>query len=151
MLINCIIEIRDTFAFPAENPEDDTELQAKNRETLNLCGDIAVIPNLFKTRTQGPRSWQLYSLLYDVDTVPEFEQAVELFSSENPGDTGVMGAWYFDDGTQVSDDGVPIYPIPESLLSYMPDVWNEDDPPTFSPATEVTDVNLYFGQAPRQF
>ena len=95
MIINAWLEIRDTFTWPAEDPEDDTELQAKNRQTLSLCGDIKVIPGLYKTRTQGPRSWQLYSLLYDVQTIPEFEQAVELFKSENPGDTSVLGAWHW--------------------------------------------------------
>lgn len=73
MIINAWVEIRDDFAFPAADPADDTELQAKNRETLARCGDIAVIPNLFRRRTQGPRSWQLYSLLYDVATRQEFE------------------------------------------------------------------------------
>ena len=151
MIINAWVEIRDDFTWPAVESENDTQLQAKNRATLAKCGDIAVIPGLYKTRTQGPRSWQLYSLLYDVQTIPEFEQALELFQSENPGETSVMGAWYFENGNQVVDDGVPLYPIPGSLGSYMPDVWNGDDPPTFSAATELSDVSLYFGQSPRIF
>ena len=138
MIINAWLEIRDNFTWPAVDPENDTELQAKNRATLARCGDLAVIPGLFKTRTQGPRSWQLYSLLYDVQTIPEFEQAVELFKSENPGDTSVLGAWHWEDGSQVNDDGVPLYPIPGTLNSFMPD-------------TTLEDVNLYFGQAARSF
>jgi hypothetical protein len=38
-----------------------------------------------------------------------------------------------------------------NMLDYMPDVWNGDDPPTYSPATEVTDRVLLSGQAPRVF
>ena len=127
MIINAWLEIRDDFDFESES----------NQATLALCGDIAVIPGLFKTRTQGPRSWQLYSLLYDVATVPEFEQAVELFKSENPAQTDVLGAWNWD-GSQVTDHNVPLYPIPGKLSAFMPD-------------TTLEDVNLYFGQAPRDF
>ena len=128
MIINAFVEIRDTFDFTAE----------KNRATLAKCGDIAVIPGLFKTRTQGPRSWQLYSLLYDVETRQKFEQDIELFKSENPGDTDVLGAWHWEDGSQVEDDGVPLYPIPGRLMNFMPN-------------GSLEDVNLYFGQSPRQF
>jgi len=129
MIINAWLEIRDDFDFNSES----------NQATLALCGDIAVIPGLFETRVQGPRSWQLYSLLYDVDTVPEFEQAVELFKSENPGQTDALGAWYFDTGLQVTDDNVPLYPIPGKLANFMPD------------GVTLEDVNLYFGQSPRDF
>lgn len=90
------VEIRDDFAFPAEDPADDTELQAKNRATLALCGDIEVIPFIFKARTQGPRTWRVYSLQYEFNTANNdqaIEQALELFKSENPGQTDVVGCW----------------------------------------------------------
>lgn len=154
MIINVWLEIRDTFEWPAEDPADDNELQAKNRETLAKCADIAVIPGLFKTRTQGPRSWQIYSLQYIVQTIKELEVEIERFKSENSGDTGVMGAWYYDDGEQVKDDNVPLYPIPGSLMNYMPDIveWDEDgNEISRESATELTDVNLLQGQTPRRF
>jgi hypothetical protein len=198
MKVNVWIEIRDTFAYPAENPEDDTELQAKNRETLALASDITVVPFLFKQRTQGPRSYILYSLLYDDVTQQSLEQSVERFQSENPGDTNVMGAWNWEYGnefgtepvitevpnpaytgepywlpnpdyqpdpelpnydpveqlrnplyvpeflTEITQTGVPLYPIPGSLSSFMPD---EGDPPVPNPT--VRDINLFAGQAPR--
>lgn len=127
MIINAWIEIRDDFDFEA------------NAEAIARCGDVAVIPGLYRTRTQGPRSWQLYSLLYVVDTRQEFEQAVELFKSENPGLTDVLGAWDFNTGEQVKDNDVPLYPIPGKLASFMPD------------GVTLEDVNLYYGQAPRDF
>ena len=199
MKVNVWIEIRDTFAYPAENPEDDTELQAKNRETLALAADIGVVPLLYKVRTQGPRSYVLYSLLYDNVTQQSLEQAVERFASENPGDTAVMGAWNWEYGnqfgtdpvitevpnpeyvgepleipnpdyqpdpdlpdydprenlrnplwvpeflTEITQTGVPLYPIPGALSAHMP------DDPDGTPNSTLRDVNLFAGQAPRIF
>lgn len=149
MIINAWLEIRDDFAFPSADPASDTELQAKNRETLALCGDLAVIPGLYKGRTQGPRSWKLYSLLYDVASRQEFEQAVELFKSENAGKTDVLGAWDFNTGEQVKDNNVPLYPIPGRLASFMPDDIDQDGNPV--PNATLRDINLYYGQAARVF
>ena len=139
MKVNVLMEIRADFTWPADDPADDTALQAKNRETLALCGDITVIPNLYATRASGG-NWQVYSLVYDMPTWPEIEAAVELFKSENPGQTGVLGAWDYGTGEQIVDDAVPVYPIPGYFSAYMPD----DDP-------TIRDVNLYFGQTPRNF
>ena len=101
MIVTAWVEIRDDFAWPAEDPADDTELQAKNRETLSKCGDIDVIPFVFKARTQGPRTWRVYSLLYtDVELDRDVEQALERFKSENPGQADVLAAWY-EDGAMV--------------------------------------------------
>jgi hypothetical protein len=97
-LYNAWVSIRDDFAFPADDPVDDTELQAKNRETLARCGDIEVIPNIFKTRTQGPRDWQVYSLLYDLPEERDLEQALERFKSENAGQADVLSAWIDSEG-----------------------------------------------------
>ena len=134
MIINVWIEIRDDFDFTSET----------NQATLALCGDIAVIPGLYKNRVQGPHSWQLYSLLYDVETRQEFEQAVELFKSENPGQADVLGAWNWD-GSQVTDNNVPLYPIPGKLSNFMP------DDAEGNPDSTLRDVNLYAGQSPRVF
>jgi hypothetical protein len=139
MIINAWLEVRDDFDFERED----------NVETLERCGDIAVIPNLYDFRVQGPRSWQLYSLLYDVATRQEFEQEVERFKSENPGQTDVLGAWHFEDGRQVGIEldgsGVPLYPVPGKLSDFMP------DNPDGTPNATVRDVNIYYGQAPRDF
>lgn len=191
------LEIRDDFAFPADDPADDTQLQEKNRETLSKCGDIDIIPFVFKARTQGPRTWRVYSLLYDIDDSianqdQAIEQALERFKSENPGQTNVLACWYEEGnmvGTQLviteepnpdyvgapefipnpayqpdpelpdydprqeirnpayvpptitvrSQTGVPLYPPPGRLLSYMPDVDGAS-------ATELVDAHRYMGQ-----
>ena len=197
MKVNVWMELRDTFAWPAEDPADDTELQAKNRETFALAAELDVVPFLYKQRTQGPRTWTIISLLYVDVTQQSLEQAVERFQSENPGDTGVMGAWYWEYGnefgteavitevpnpeyagepywipnpdyqpdpelpdydpneflrnpayvpeflTEISQTGVPLYPIPGRLSSFMP------DDPDGTPNPTIRDVNLFAGQAPR--
>lgn len=97
--INAWVELRDDFAFPADDPANDTELQAKNRETLSKCGEIDVIPFVFKARTQANRTWRVYSLLYYFDdSVVNVDQAIEQdlerFTSENPGRANILAAWY---------------------------------------------------------
>ena len=140
------MEIRDTFAFPADDPADDTELQAKNRETLALCGDIRVIPNYFKTRTQGPRSWQVYALLYEFpDDTPNpdqaIEQALELFKSENPGETDVLAAWY-EEGNMVgttlviTEEPNPDY-TGEPKFIPNPDYQPDPELPDYDPRVEI--------------
>ena len=139
MIVNVWIEIRNTFAYPAENPEDDTELQAKNRETLSRAADITVVPFLFKQRTQGPRSYILYSLLYDVATNQELEQAVERFQSENPGDTNVMGAWHWEYGNQFGTE--PTY-TEDPNPGYNGDTESPTIPnPDFQPDPELPDYD----------
>ena len=139
MLVNVWIEIRDTFAYPAEDPENDTELQAKNRETLSLAADIIVVPFLFKQRVQGPNTYLLYSLLYDVATEQELEQAVELFLSENPGDTNVMGAWYWEYGNEFATD-VTFTEIPNP--DYNGDTESPTIPnPDYQPDPELPDYD----------
>ena len=106
MKVNVWIELRDTFTFPADDPADDTELQAKNRIALSKAAQTDVVPLLYKQRVQGPRTWMLYSFLYDVETAQQLEQAVELFQSENPGETAVLGAWHWDYGNEFGTDPV---------------------------------------------
>jgi hypothetical protein len=140
------VEIRDDFTWPAQDPENDTELQAKNRDTLSKCGDIDVIPFVFKSRQQGPRTWMVYSLLYDIDdSIPNqdqaIEQALELFKSENPGQADVLACWY-EAGNMVgttlviTEEPNPDY-VGEPFMipnpGYQPDPELED----YDPRTEI--------------
>lgn len=138
------VEIRDDFAFPADDPADDNELQAKNRATLAKCGDIDVIPFVFKARTQGPRTWRVYSLQYEFDTQNNdqaIEQALELFKSENPGQTDVLACWYEDGamvGCQLQIDEIP---NPEYVgePEFIPNPAYQPDPelPDYDPRQEI--------------
>jgi hypothetical protein len=145
MKFNAWVEIRDDFTWPADDPADDTELQAKNRETLALCGDIEVIPNLFNTRIAGG-NWQVYSLLYEFpDDTPNpdqaIEQALELFKSENPGQTDVLACWY-EEGNMVgttlvvTEEPNPEY-VGEPYMIPNPDYQPDPEAPDYDPRTEI--------------
>lgn len=135
------VEIRDDFAFPADDPADDTELQAKNRETLEKCGNVDVIPFVFKARTQGPRTWRVYDLLVEVDTDQQLEQALERFQSENPGQAQVVAAWN-EDGSMVGTTLVetevpnPDY-VGEPFMIPNPDFQPDPELPDYDPRAEI--------------
>ena len=119
------------------------------RDFVNNQLDPAVVQNLYKTRTQGPNVWHLWSIILNSEDGP-FNQQINDFRQQYPG-CQVLGCWN-PDGTELTDEnGVVMYTQPDFLLAFMPDVWNGDDPPTFSPATQVTDINLPAGWAPRVF
>ena len=142
MQVTAWVEIRDDFAWPAADPADDTELQAKNRETLSWCGDIEGIPGVFKARTQGPRTWKVYSLLYtDIIDDQDIEQRLERFRSENPGQTDVLGAWY-EAGNMVqttlvvTEEPNPAY-TGEPFMIPNPDYQPDPELPDYDPRTEL--------------
>lgn len=142
MNVTAWVEIRDDFTWPAPDPADDTELQAKNRATLALCGDIEVIPFVFKARTDATRTWRVYSLLYtDIVDDQDIEQKLELFKSENPGTTRVVGAWY-DAGNMVqttlvvTEEPNPDY-VGEPYMIPNPDYQPDDQLPDYDPRTEI--------------
>ena len=97
---------------------------------------------------------ELWSLYYDVVDGAELLQIRNDLNADFPGQLRTIGAWWWDSGLQVMNPaGVqPQFPIniPQTL-EFMPEVWNGDEPPTFSPATVLTDVNLGQGQAQRDF
>lgn len=135
------VEIRDDFAFPADDPANDTELQAKNRETLEKCGNVDVIPFVFKARTQGPRTWRVYDLLVEVDTDQQLEQALERFQSENPGQAQVVAAWNEDGsmvGTTLVETEVPNPDYTgEPFMIPNPDFQPDPELPDYDPRAEI--------------
>lgn len=135
---------------------DQSGLTKVVRDFVNGQLDPAVVQNLYKTRTQGPNVWHLWSIILNSEDGP-FNQQINDFRQQYPG-CQVLGCWNPDGteyGTARDADGnivgLPAYTQPDFLLAFMPDVWNGDDPPTFSAATQVTDVNLPAGWAPRVF
>lgn len=107
---------------------------------------------------------------------------VDMLIATYPSDLAVLGAWEANGreaGATYSEEiiadpeadppivGVPSeqtapgwYPVPATVLNYMPDIVTDPGdpdalptpiPPTYAPATEPTDVNTLFGQALRDF
>jgi hypothetical protein len=102
---NVWLEIRDNFPWPAGEPGDDTEVQGKNRLNLGEMPDQVVVTSLFKSRKQGPRSYYLYSMYYDVETQAEMELSVQNLQWDNPGHVVILAGWN-EDGSQIGTEHV---------------------------------------------
>ena len=124
----------------AKAPDEDGILHPVNKG----LGDPAV-RDIFKKPDEGPRSYELWSLYYEIEDGAELLQIRNDLNAEFPGQVRTIGAWWWD-GSQVLNPGgtQPLFPLHTSVLEYMPDIDG-------SPATELTDVNLGLGQSPRQF
>jgi hypothetical protein len=88
---------------------------------------------------------------------------VDLLIATYPSDLTVLGSWDNATGMELGatydEFGVQTapgwYPVPATVLNYMPDIMltpgDEVTPPTYAPPIVPTDVNLLFGQVPRDF
>lgn len=151
--------------------DDRAQSGANNSAVFRALGDPSV-RDIFKHHNpSGPRSYELWSLYYEVETEQELRDIRNDLNAEFPGQVRTIGAFWWD-GRQVGteweldengervfhieiDDegqeeiiwhttGQSIFPLHTSILEYMPDIDG-------SPATELTDVNLGQGQTPRIF
>ena len=150
MFVNVWIGIPETDHNELNNRRGTENNIGPAKQFVNGQLDPAVVQNLYKTRQQGQTIFHLWSVILSEADGP-YNLQIAAFRQEFPG-ARVEGAW-LPDGSQLLDElGDIRYPLNlANLLDYMPDVWNGDDPPTFSPATVVTDVNLPAGWAPRDF
>lgn len=126
----------------------------------------ATVDRMFKVANIGGDDYRLFSLTFNdlnKNAALRLQEGLDHLTSNYPNQFAVAGAWFWDGrqvGTQWVDPedhsqgttGTPLYPINETqLLKFMPDVWNGDDPPTYSAATQLTDVILTQGQSHRRF
>jgi hypothetical protein len=132
---------------------------------LRRQADFKITSKLWKRPTIAGKVRILFSANYGQDDdLVTIKDALDTLSAELGSDFGVAGAWWWDSrqaGTQWeivdgeptgNTTGTPMYPINAvQLLKFMPDVWDDSDPPVLIPATELTDVNLIQGQKPRRF
>ena len=133
-MINVWISMRGDFDYGLE----------ANQQFLQSCHDYAVIGGIYrKEDLPGPSQWTLVSGYWadEATYTPLFSQ----LQADNPGQTRQLAAWD-ETGAKIME---PHYP---QLLQYMPDVWNGDDPPTYSPAVDLADINFLAGhETPRDF
>ena len=115
-------------------------------------GDV-IVQDIFKMHDpNGPRTFKLWSLYYDVETEVELRDIRNDLNADFPGMLRTIGSWWWNGEQVMNSAGTqPLFPLHTTILEYMPDVWNGDDPPTYSPATSLADVNLGMGQATRNF
>ena len=159
MIANLWMGFDDRAQSKAKTPDEDGNLHPVNRS----LGDPSVRSIFKQDNPSGPRTYELWSLYYRIEAEKELRDIRNDLNAEFPGQVRTIGSWWWDgrmvgqewvideDGNRIGTSGNPIFPLHTSILGYMPDVWNGDDPPTFSPATSVRDVNLGLGQIPRRF
>jgi hypothetical protein len=105
--------------------------------------------NLNAKVVAGQRLFQLYSFdtEYSLDT--EVREDLNTLEDAYPNDVMVAGCWDVITGDPVGGVGSPWFVTPPELIQFMPDVLIDFDTP--APATELADINLLAGQAPRKF
>jgi hypothetical protein len=132
-------------AFPVLNQLDDVTL-----ELFRTIYDADGLEQLFKMWPGNGKDFRVWSFYFSKPLEgPQIHSDIDATAATYPQDFLPMGAWRTSDGGEV---GTPEwFPVPPQIVNFMPDVWNGDEPPTYSPATVPTDVNLLFGQAPRDF
>ena len=129
---------------------------------FRLMHDRAIVQRLFRVDKRLIRDWTLWSLYFDLPTavLQKVKDELDALTLAFPNRVKIIGAWNWDGG-QVEQGGSVVYPIHNRILKLMPDIVTFDIDTTGpvpvvteisrDPATVPADVNLGFGQAPRQF
>ena len=134
MIVNLWMAFDDRAQIDA-NPSEDNIPSA-----YRALGDPSVRSIFRQDNPSGPRSYELWSLYYEVETEQEVLGIRNDLNSEYPGQLRTIGAWWWD-GTQVQG-----FPLHSSILEFIPDVDDLGTRPTVP-----SDVNLGLGQTPRIF
>ena len=144
-----------------------TDREAK---LFRYMADQGGVSRLFKTSTTAGKVWSLWSVTF-TENLPKVKIELDQLLADRPNHVVILGAWRRNGSQHGMDpvystrtvddieetyisgyDGTAAYPIPTTqLLKFMPDVWNGDEPPTYSPAVQITDVNIVAGQELRDF
>lgn len=104
----------------------------------------------------GPRTYEMWSLFYEVEDSNEVLDIRNDLLADFPGQLRTIGSWLFDTGQQVLNlaGTQPLFPLHTTILEYMPDIvtFDEDgNEVSRSRPTVPSDVNLGLGQSTRQF
>jgi hypothetical protein len=157
-LVPLIQEGTPATEFPGLNQLDEATLAL-----LKNTHDAAGVERLFKLWPgPGSKNYRVWSFYFakPLDG-PIIHNDIDLMAATYPSDFLPMGAWRTSDGHEVgatySEDEPPVqtatgwWPVPSAVVNFMPDTWNGDEPPTYTPATVPTDVNVLMGQHARDF
>jgi hypothetical protein len=164
-LVPLITEGTPAVIYPGLNSMAEVTL-----ELFRTTHDAENVARLFKlwpgNAGQDFRVWSFY--FTKPLEGPQIRSDIDAMASTYPSDFLPMGAWRTDNGHEVGatyttpDPEIlprekPVqtatgwWPVPAQVVNFMPDISDGAEPPTYTPATEPTDVNLLFGQAPRDF
>ena len=167
MFVNLWLGMRKTASEVVKtrlNWDDSTEytgpITDREYKLFKLMADQEVVEGRFKVAIIGGNQWVLWTIGFEkpLNVLQKVQDEIDALLLKYPTQVYVGGAWFWDGrqvGTQFDAEGnltgTPTYPIPAQLLKFMPDVWNGDDPPTYSTATVLADEHLSLGQSPRDF
>jgi hypothetical protein len=145
--------------FPGLNQLDEATLAL-----LRNTHDAEGVARLFKLWPgPGSKNYRVWSFYFAKPEQGDIIRAdIDQMNTTYPADFLPMGAWRCDNGREVgatySEEGVQTatgwWPVPAQVVNFMPDIIHDsedENPPTYTPATVPTDVNLLFGQVPRDF
>jgi hypothetical protein len=158
---------------PAVEFPDLNDLNEATLELFRNSHDAENVAKLFKmwpgNAGQDFRVWSFY--FAKPLQGPLIRADIDEMAADYPGDFLPMGAWRTDNGHEVGatydEFGVQTatgwWPVPAQVVNFMPDIMTDPGtpegpggippavPPIYAPPIEPTDVNLLFGQVPRDF
>ena len=133
-------------------------LVATDEAIFSTMQDMVTRQAFFRVDGFQGKSWYLFTV-----TIKEMEldDVTDWLAANKGSKTKILGAWYWDNGLQHGTEldegtviGTPTYPLNNRILKFMPDIIEYDEDGNIvstTPASEMTDVNLEQGQAPRVF
>ena len=136
----------DERAAPAAEPQAD-DIPAHS--AFRALGDPATRGIFRKDDPAGPRTYELWSLYYEVEDIQALVHIRNDMNADFPGQLLTIGAWDFDTGEQLQG-----FNLHNRLLEFIPDIVTYDvdgNETSRNRPTAASDVNLGFGQAPRDF
>ncbi len=142
---------QDVVIESLEWPEDTPytgPLRPRSRRLFEYMDDQATRRRLFTKPTLQGTVYNLWSIEFDDDKedLQLVRDELDFLIGQYPDQIAIMGAWRWN-GNQI---GVPpIYPIPNYLWRFLPDPLPDGTSPSSN--ADLVDVNLLFGQSPRDF
>lgn len=147
---------------PAITFTDINLLQQDTVDFFNGIYDEGALDRLFVQWDAAGRNYKMWSFYADKPSegTQIIKADLDMLMNSYPQDFSMMGAWNCSSGTEVgAGAGLEWYPVPHQVVNFMPDIMTDPGdpeadppiPPTFETSTEPRDINLLFGQTPRNF
>jgi len=121
---------------------------------FNQSHDSGTLDHLFRRHSASSRNYRVWSFyVQKPENVSEVKDDLDSMRNTYPQDFLIMGAWLFQTGEPIGGEDDPTFPNPPTLINFMPLIWEDDGEGGYNSRepTELTNVNLLVGQAPRVF
>jgi hypothetical protein len=174
LIVNIWIALSDTaqsvvvtaLRWDAESQgEYSGPLTSRQIRLFKYMQDDALRRSMYASATLQGTTYNLWSIDFDTSksTLQSIQDEIDGLIAQYPNQIAIVGAWLMDGrqaGTQWADEertattGTPVYPIPNWLWRFMPQLLDGDGnplPTQPSSNADLQDVNLLFGQTPRIF